>query len=140
MGSELGRRDFLRLAACSGAACAFGAAGCATDTAPALANDIALALADYPALADDGGVVTVPRSVTGNGFEVFVRNDGGVYVALSSWCSHEACSVVRNGDGFVCPCHGARFSATGRVQSGPPPQGLESYATEFDGAVVRILA
>ena len=55
-------------------------------------------------------------------------------------CSHEHCGVQRNGDGWACPCHGARFALDGARRSGPAPVGLTSYDWMLDGDVLTILA
>ena len=54
-------------------------------------------------------------------------NSQGHYAAFSLICSHLGCLVKWKGEKneFVCPCHGAIFSADGKVVSGPPPRGLE---------------
>lgn len=54
---------------------------------------------------------------------VFSDQDG--IAAVSTVCPHLGCLVKREEDGkFVCPCHGAKYDATGKVLSGPPPRGL----------------
>lgn len=54
---------------------------------------------------------------------VFSNQDG--IAAVSTVCPHLGCLVKRQDDGkFVCPCHGSRFDAAGKVLSGPPPRGL----------------
>lgn len=44
---------------------------------------------------------------------------------LSLRCPHLGCTVRETSDGFVCPCHGSRFSRHGERLSGPAPRGLE---------------
>jgi cytochrome b6-f complex iron-sulfur subunit len=55
-------------------------------------------------------------------FFVF-RDAGGIY-AISAVCTHLGCSVGRSSEGFACPCHGSRFSASGEVLGGPAPRAL----------------
>jgi Rieske Fe-S protein len=51
----------------------------------------------YPAVDDDGVVVTQPSP--------------GVFRAFSATCTHRGCLLASVGDGTInCPCHGARFS------------------------------
>jgi nitrite reductase/ring-hydroxylating ferredoxin subunit len=54
---------------------------------------------------------------------VFSDQDG--IAAVSTVCPHLGCLVKREQDGrFICPCHGSKFDAAGKVLSGPPPRGL----------------
>jgi len=59
----------------------------------------------------------VAGAVTG----VLVRDDGGRILALSAICTHLGCRVgwVAADRAFVCPCHGARFTARGRFTGAP---------------------
>lgn len=62
--------------------------------------------------------------------------------ALSLTCPHQGCSVRRAATGgFVCPCHGARFDATGRVTSGPARRDLDRYRIQArEGDQLRLAA
>ena len=54
---------------------------------------------------------------------VLSEQDG--IAAVSTVCPHLGCLAKRQHDGhFTCPCHGAKFDATGKVLSGPPARGL----------------
>ncbi len=56
---------------------------------------------------------------------VLVLRDGGGFRALSLVCTHLGCISQREESGaFVCPCHGSRFDATGKVVEGPAPSPL----------------
>jgi nitrite reductase/ring-hydroxylating ferredoxin subunit len=73
-------------------------------------------------------------------FDGFVVNDAGKIRALSSVCTHMACSLAYRPDwqDLRCPCHGASFNlrgelANGRVawRSAPYPGDAEAYPIEL---------
>lgn len=55
----------------------------------------------------------------------------GDEVALSLSCTHQGCSVHKkveaNGEGFLCPCHGAAYDGQGQVLSGPAQENLAQF-------------
>jgi isorenieratene synthase len=61
---------------------------------------------------------------------------------MSLTCPHQGCTVrPATGGGFVCPCHGARFDAEGRVSSGPARRDLQRYRIEGrEGDRLRLAA
>ena len=63
---------------------------------------------------------------------VFVMRDERGLRALSATCTHLGCTVRRDGEGFVCPCHGSRYDAEGRVIGGPAPRSLAFVELELD--------
>ena len=90
------------------------------------------------------GEVTIPRSRVGLGQAHFFPFRGhpavvlqvspGEFIALSAVCTHLGCIVTWQKDAgiFLCPCHGGRFSKTGKVLSGPPPAPLPSYSVKVE--------
>ena len=52
------------------------------------------------------------------------------YTALSLVCTHLGCTVEPKGHDFVCPCHGSRYNADGRVVRGPAQQPLRFLRVE----------
>jgi Rieske Fe-S protein len=52
-----------------------------------------------------------------------LHGDSGLY-ALSGRCSHLGCSVLKQPEGFSCPCHGGRFDQLGQPTAGPPTRPL----------------
>lgn len=56
--------------------------------------------------------------------------EGDQLKALSLSCTHLGCTVNRTSDGFVCPCHGSRFDAGGRVLNGPAARDLDQFPVE----------
>lgn len=137
------RRRFLVQAAggVACAACSRSLTGCANDTeAPPLEGDVILTLADYPDLQAVDGLVELSTDLTGYGYPIFVRNLGDAgFLALSSFCNHESCSVNPAGEGFTCPCHGASFAADGTLLQGPATASLLEFDTESDGVTLAIL-
>ena len=57
---------------------------------------------------------------------VFILRDEQGLRALSARCTHLGCQVRLDDDtgGFVCPCHGSRYDASGAVIGGPAPHPL----------------
>jgi cytochrome b6-f complex iron-sulfur subunit len=58
---------------------------------------------------------------------LFVIHDERGLGAFSARCTHLGCIVRRTADGFVCPCHGARYDDRGRVMAGPARKPLPWY-------------
>jgi isorenieratene synthase len=73
-----------------------------------------LALSDVP---DE-----VPHPVVTTDGPAFVRRTADGISAMSAVCTHMGCPIGRDpeGPGFLCPCHGGRYDATGRPTGGPP--------------------
>ncbi|MEA5471556.1 FAD-dependent oxidoreductase [Spirulina sp. 06S082] len=47
---------------------------------------------------------------------------------LSLTCTHQGCSVRKQADGgFLCPCHGAKYDAAGKVLQGPAKRDLAAF-------------
>jgi len=72
---------------------------------------------------------------------ILVANTGGGYIALSSVCTHEGCTVGYNGTAnkIQCPCHGSEYSTSGSVLMGPAPAPLQSYPVTKTGNVLTII-
>lgn len=67
--------------------------------------------------------------------KLFVRVDAeGNPEVFSAACTHLGCSVNWEGESseFVCPCHGGRYAADGRVVAGPPPEPLQRLEARMD--------
>ena len=62
------------------------------------------------------------------------------YVALSSICTHQGCTVGYNSSAakIICPCHGGTYDITGKVVSGPPPSALVKYNVTQSGSILTI--
>jgi nitrite reductase/ring-hydroxylating ferredoxin subunit len=55
---------------------------------------------------------------------VFILREERGLAALSARCPHLGCAVEQRADGFVCFCHGSRFTARGERIAGAAPRGL----------------
>ncbi|HUY96519.1 MAG TPA: Rieske (2Fe-2S) protein [Verrucomicrobiae bacterium] len=75
------------------------------------------AIAPAAAVRPERPLPFVAGAVTG----VLVRDGQGRVRALSAICTHLGCRVAwaAASQAFVCPCHGARFSASGRFAGAP---------------------
>ena len=58
------------------------------------------------------------------------RDEGGKLHACSAICPHLKCVVRWNGTerSWDCPCHGSRFTATGKLITGPAVDDLAEHA------------
>src|SRR5690606_5628393 len=92
----------------SGTSSGPGAPPATTDSGqPAL-----ISTADVPV---EGGVVLDRAGV------VVTQPEAGRFMAFSSTCTHQGCSVAEVADGVIkCPCHFSQFSVVdGSVRQGP---------------------
>lgn len=106
-------------------------------TGPAAGEEVLVTLADYPALAEEGGVALIAGLYP----PVALANEGsGTYAALSLVCPHQGSVVRWTGSQFVCPNHGARFALDGHWTGGQPTSNLHEYPTTYDpvAGTVRI--
>jgi cytochrome b6-f complex iron-sulfur subunit len=94
---------------------------------------IDLKSATYSALNTAGGTVLTKG--------VIIANTGNnVFVALSSTCTHEGCTIGYSlaANNFPCPCHGSIYSVTGSVLNGPAPAAVKSYPVNKTGDILTI--
>jgi len=65
----------------------------------------------------------------------------GNFTALSARCTHQGCDVdwVTASRTFLCPCHGGRYDAEGKVLQGPPPAPLGKLETRVVGDTLQVL-
>jgi len=152
---EISRRNFCRHA-CQAASCvalgslieACGGGGSGPSalqlTAPQLAvinantsgSSVAVQIDSSSPLAAVGGAAMVRSS--GGSFLVS-RTAQETFTALTSTCTHEACTITGfDNTNYVCPCHGSMFTTAGRVVMGPATAPLRTFATQFSNNVLTI--
>jgi len=77
-------------------------------------------------------------NASGRGFLVG-RTGSDAFVALTSTCTHEACTVTGfQNQQYVCPCHGSVYTLSGTNVSGPAPRPLQSFGTSFSGGILTV--
>ncbi len=67
------------------------------------------------------------KIVQENGRPLAVYNDQGTIKKMSAICPHKGCGVEwHTGEkDWYCPCHGSRFSPTGKLLKGPATRDLD---------------
>ena len=148
---SLSRRTFC-LHACQAASClalgslaqACGGGGSSPSNVPQLSvvngsvsgNTVVVQIDSSSPLAAVGGAAMVRSS--GGAFLV-ARTGSDSFSALTTVCTHETCTITGfDSANYVCPCHGSKFTPTGRVVNGPANAPLRSFATVFANNVLTI--
>ena len=70
---------------------------------------------------------------------IIVANlDGTTFIAVSSDCTHEGCTIGFNSGNstFPCPCHGSIFNSAGAVLQGPAATALKKYNVQKNGNIL----
>ena len=125
----LDRRTFLTRAMLGAAVLALAACGMSDGTTAPFSGSASVNIADYPALANVGGVALA----TLNGSPLaLVRDSTTSVLALSRICPHQGGTIGTSSGGFTCPRHGARFSLPGQWVGGQQTSNMRSYSTTFD--------
>ena len=87
-------------------------------------------------LATVGGAAQVRSS---GGAFLISRTAQDTFTALTSTCTHDTCTITGfDSSNYVCPCHGSRFSTSGRVVNGPANAPLRTFSTQFSNNVLTI--
>lgn len=71
---------------------------------------------------------------------IIIANTGSGFIALSSVCTHQACTIsyLSSNNTFPCPCHNSVFSSEGLVLSGPAPSPVKKYNVSREGDILTI--
>ncbi len=113
--------------------------GCSKSSdAPAAPTNVDFTLdlraASNTALATNGGFIYTNNVIV-------ARTVSGGYIAVSQACTHEGTNVqYQTSDRFYCPNHGAVFSTTGAVITGPATKSLTRYNTTLSGTSLRVFS
>ena len=86
-----------------------------------------------------GGAVAATDPKTGDSIYV-LQLEQGKFTALDRACPHQGCPVSfeSKSAGFICPCHGSTFDASGNVTNGPATSGLSKIPVQEQGTdIVR---
>jgi menaquinol-cytochrome c reductase iron-sulfur subunit len=69
-----------------------------------------------------------------------IKQADGQFAVLSSICPHLGCSVAWRAENneFLCPCHGGRFAADGKLLGGPPPRGLDRLESRVEEGTLKV--
>ena len=69
-----------------------------------------------------------------------IKQADGRLVVLSSICPHLGCSIAwrTEKDEFLCPCHGGRFAADGKLLGGPPPRGMDQLQSKVEEGRLKV--
>ncbi len=135
------RREFVSSAVLASVAAFLGACGDGNiggvtgpgggSAPPPPGGSLLVTLADFTALASDGGIArvdgatSVPIAVT--------RVDASTYLAFSMICPHAGYRPIGiTAGGFECPNHGARFAADGGWVGGQRTRDLRQYTVSHD--------
>ena len=72
---------------------------------------------------------------------IFVGRDGSGFRAVSGICTHAGCQVAWKDSSaqFHCPCHGAVYSSTGLVVTGPATRHLPTFPTRIVDSELHVL-
>ncbi len=128
----IGRRTFLVQSSILAAMAALAACGGSTDaTAPTVPANSQVNLADFPALANVGGVALVSL---GGAPVAIVRTAASSFLALSRVCPHQGGIVNQSASRWICPVHGATFDLNGNWIGGQRTSSLRQYPTAYDAA------
>ena len=147
-GGPLTRRQFMALSAAVSAtgavaACGGGGAFGGGPTGPTFnstpptgvtisGNVVGINLAVQTGLALVNGFLLI--NTTSKNLMV-VNLGGGVFKAVSSICTHQACATEwdYSAGTFTCLCHGSQFATSGAVTRGPSSAPLPAFVAVFDG-------
>ena len=77
------------------------------------------------------------------GRRIAVANVDGTYYAFDDECTHEQCSLAKEGDlagtTVTCTCHGSEFDVrTGKVLAPPATLPIKVYPVRVTGDVLQI--
>jgi len=135
----MNRNEFIRLVGIGVGALVLAEClqGCKKESAaPAqLTVDFTLDLSQpaYSALNSNGGYVVTQKVIV-------ARTLSGDFIAVAAACTHQGTSVQYQASShrFHCPNHGADFSESGSVQSGPASHDMQQMHTSLNNTLLHV--
>jgi cytochrome b6-f complex iron-sulfur subunit len=87
----------------------------------------------YSALNTNGGYLITQKVIV-------ARTLTGSYIAVAAACTHQGTNVQYQASShrFHCPNHGADFSESGSVQSGPATHDLQQMHTSLTNTLLHV--
>lgn len=97
-------------------------------------NTISINLSLQTALNISGNWLLIENART------LVANVNGLFVALTSVCTHSGCDKnwTFGNSRFTCTCHGSVFDPSGRVLQGPATAPLTQFGTQVTGTTLVV--
>ena len=126
------RREFLKTA-CLATICILPACKSTIKYADAIPQENKLVVDKSLFLANS--IVTIAYNQHGIGI---TKLDDNTFAASLLTCTHQGCAVSVEENGFICPCHGARFDKIGQVTKGPTEENLTRFITSTDQQFVYV--
>ena len=119
-------------------ACIGGLAGCKKSDS---GSTTAPTTVDFNIDISTGTLATNGGFLVQNGILV-AKTLTGTFIAVSAACTHQGTTVnyVSSSNSFLCPNHGAKFSANGTVTQGPASTNLKQYNTSLTGTTLRVFS
>jgi cytochrome b6-f complex iron-sulfur subunit len=78
-------------------------------------------------------------NVSGLPAAIYLRkNEDETFSALLTQCTHKGCEVDPDYDMLSCPCHGSKYSSTGKVISPPATEPLKKFDVLADSENIYI--
>ena len=88
------------------------------------------------ALDGVGGAALVESTA---GVFLVSRTNVNAFTVIDAVCTHESCTITgSDGNAYVCPCHGSRYSRSGQVLAGPAKASLRQFPATFADGVITI--
>jgi cytochrome b6-f complex iron-sulfur subunit len=146
------RREFTRWMTAGAIATSLPVAIAACSNSGSSTSAISSPTASSVAAAPSAGSATVTALDQAGFVEITVNGKPGTIVrnpdkkdeilAVNTMCTHKGCTVAWKADqkAFVCPCHGAKFSASGTVTNGPAEKPLTPYKVKVTGDKIMVTA
>ncbi|WP_286261082.1 ubiquinol-cytochrome c reductase iron-sulfur subunit [Thalassotalea atypica] len=67
-----------------------------------------------------------------------IQHGADSYIALGMNCTHLGCEISPVEDGYICPCHGAKFDQVGVALKGPTNINLPRFKTDADDTNIYV--